>query len=180
MPGIQRTRLEGAKELDRVLARLPKKIGKRVFMKAGREGGKVIQGEALQNLGSADKKDIIVRKVRVQGTSLTMRIGPPRSKFQLMLKEFGTQPHRITTGGRRGAKKKLLVDTDAGLAFGTEINHPGQPARPFLRPAFDVKKGEALATVGKVLGTEIEKAAVKLAGSFAKSGLKRRKRRRRR
>ena len=60
--------------------------------------------------------------------------------------------------------------------FGTRHS----PARPFMRPAFDNNVNEALAVIGKRLGNNIEKSAEKLAGSFAKSGLKAKRRGRRR
>ena len=45
-------------------------------------------------------------------------------------------------------------------------------ARPFMRPAFEAKKMEALNRLGEALGEGIEKAAKKLAGPLSKSGLK--------
>lgn len=42
--------------------------------------------------------------------------------------EYGAKPHTI-----RVRDKQVL--TDGETFFGTEVNHPGQPAQPFMRPA---------------------------------------------
>lgn len=43
--------------------------------------------------------------------------------------EYGTDPHVI-----RVRNKKVLRSKE-GVFFGKEVNHPGTPAQPFLRPA---------------------------------------------
>jgi len=76
-----------------------------------------------------------------------------------------------TVGALKGAGKKGFH------AHLIEFGTVKMAARPFIRPAFDQTKGEALKVMGKELGKGVEKAARKLAGSFAKSGLKTRRRR---
>jgi HK97 gp10 family phage protein len=44
--------------------------------------------------------------------------------------EFGTRPHIITI-------KSARVLSDGKDIFGTQVNHPGTPAQPFMRPAMD-------------------------------------------
>ena len=72
----------------------------------------------------------------------------------------------------------VLADAPSGEVFGASIQHPGEPPRPFLRPAFDQTKGKALAAMGKAMGRGLEREAKKLAGPFAKSGLGAKRRRR--
>ena len=60
------------------------------------------------------------------------------------------------------------------VEFGTAHSAP----QPWLRPAFDAMKGAALAKIGESLGNAVERAAMKLAGTFATSGLSKRRRRR--
>jgi len=42
--------------------------------------------------------------------------------------EYGTEPHKI-----RVKNKKVL--SDGKRIFGTEVNHPGTTAQPFIRPS---------------------------------------------
>lgn len=145
-----RTRLEGAKELDRVLGKLPKQLRGRVLTRAVRGGANIVRkemrGRAPVETGRL-RDNIVTRARRDRGASVTVSVGPARRTFYAGFIEFGT---------------RFL------------------PARPFLRPAFETVKFAALEEIGKRLGTEIEKAAVKLAGSFATSGLKAKRRRPRR
>lgn len=61
------------------------------------------------------------------------------------LVEFGTAPHFM---GKQGGGKSVL---------GRKV-HPGAAARPFLRPAFDTKKGEAVAETREALRAAVKKA----------------------
>lgn len=44
--------------------------------------------------------------------------------------ELGAQPHTI-----RVRSKKVLANQAEGKIFGKVVNHPGNPAHPYLRPA---------------------------------------------
>ena len=142
----QGARLEGARETERALRRLPRQVQGRIEMNALRQGAKPIR-EAAQDRAPKDtgelEEEIIVRGRRRQGETV-VRIGPSKKAFQGMLQEFGTEHH---------------------------------PAQPWLRPAFDEKVAEALDRIGEFLGRGIERAAKRLAGPIAKSGLLRRRRR---
>lgn len=50
--------------------------------------------------------------------------------------EFGTKPHRIESKG-----PWPLRNPRTGQVFGRVVNHPGQPARPYMRPAIDDLRG---------------------------------------
>ena len=182
-----KTRLTGAREMERVLKQLPVKVRGKVLASAARAGAQVVRKEAVSRLGG-DKADIITRKVGARDKNrptfkggVTIRVGPPAKKFFLLFREFGTASHELpkeSTRRRRGTT--VLADAPSGEVFGASVQHPGQPPRPFLRPAFDQTKGKALAAIGKSMGRGIEREAKKLAGSFAKSGLGAKRRRRRR
>ena len=179
-----RTRLTGTREMERVLKGLPQKVRGKVLASAARAGAQVVRKEAELRLGG-EKGDIIVRKVGTRDKrkptfkgGVTIRVGPPKDKFFLLFREFGSAAHAIVSRRRRGST--VLAEAPGGEVFGPTVQHPGQPPRPFLRPAFDQTKGKALAAIGKSMGRGIEREATKLAGSFAKSGLKARRRRRRR
>ena len=155
MTGLAGTRLEGAKDLDRLLRRLPAKVGKRVATRAVRQGANVIRDEA--------------KRTAPRGTE-------PASP------KYGRLADNIRVTKVRDGFAGVVMAVTVGQAFWgmfLEFGTSRQPARPWLRPAFHAKAGEAVAKMGTSLGKDIEKAALALAGPLAKSGLVKKKRRRR-
>lgn len=63
-------------------------------------------------------------------------VGPDKEHWYAHIIEFGAKGHAVATK----SKKALLFVTGA---LRPRTNHPGLPARPFLRPAFDTRQGEA-------------------------------------
>ena len=49
--------------------------------------------------------------------------------------EYGSRPHKI-----RVRKAKVLHNAETGEFFGREVNHPGTPEQPFMRPAAYTKR----------------------------------------
>lgn len=75
---------------------------------------------------------------------VVVSIGPVRDKHIARFLEFGTAPHKITArragNSRRRGKKALVVP---GYGVFRSVRHPGATKRPFMRPAYVQKKGEA-------------------------------------
>lgn len=149
--GVSRSTITGAKDLDKLLKRLPGKVAGRILQSSLRVGAMVIVKDARTRapVGTGTlRREIVARKTsraKASGKSAEVTIGPTQDAFWGLFQEFGTRFH---------------------------------PPHPWLRPAFEASKRAALDKTGKSLGMKIEKAAEKLAGSFAKSGLKARRRRR--
>lgn len=166
------TRIQGAAQLRRVLEQLPRQMRRRALSPAVRAGAKIVRREALVNLPDSERRDVIVRSKRTTPGAVSVRVGPPRSKPQLMWLEFGTGPHTIE---RRGGG--VLRSTLTGTVFGTSVQHPGQPPRPFLRPAFDDNRQEILDAMVVALGKSLERQAKRLAGPQGRRLLARARRR---
>lgn len=49
--------------------------------------------------------------------------------------EYGSRPHTI-----RVRTAKVLHNAETGEFFGREVNHPGTPEQPFMRPAAYTKR----------------------------------------
>jgi len=138
MPIRRKTmRIEGAKELDRVLKKLPKKIRGKVLRQALMAGAGVIRKAMRQRapvLTGKLKMSIAARRDRAAergGASVAVKVGPLGRGFYGMFTEFGTSR---------------------------------QPARPWARPAFEESKRAALDKTGGQLGKAIEREAARLAG----------------
>lgn len=144
--------IHGMEALNKAFKKLPDRIAGNVLAAGVRAGAQVIRKAAIENLGGA-KKDIVISKSRSPKGTAKYKVGPSKDKWYLKFKEFGTKPHTINSKG---------IMTDGMTVFGRTINHPGQAAKPFLRPAIDEKSHAALQAMGKQMGKRIEKEAAKL------------------
>ena len=153
MTGEVTTRIEGARELDRVLAMLPREWrGKEL------EGALMTASNPLRNrfkaaaprdpMSTRNAADAVTRrKDRKSDYSARISVGWFRRGFYLVFHEYGTE---------------------------------SLPARPFARPVWDDEAPRVLDRLGDALGKRLERAAKRLAGPYQQSGLARRNRGRRR
>lgn len=95
MPGPIKTRIEGAKEMDRVLRALPRAVGRRAAVGSLRAGAKPIADE-MELLAPRDQgelaESVVIRTAKDPG-QVTVQVGPARSAFQAVFQEFGTKNH---------------------------------------------------------------------------------------
>lgn len=173
-----KVKVHGAEQLSATLKKLPKELGEAAVLSALRSGAAPIRREAKRRApvrtepgpkrltkGSRTgrlpgflRKFIVVRRVREAGRKFLVKVGPTASAFYGMFIEFGTkagvrgQRVNSNTGGRRS--RKVLR------------THPGTPAKPFLAPAFEAAKSEALNRVYTQLAKAVESAAVKVSRGY--------------
>jgi HK97 gp10 family phage protein len=150
MTNQRTTRIKDAREIERVLKQLPDKLSEQAFVNALRAGARIIVRDAQHRVpvfSGALRDAITVRKAT--------------KKMQ-----------------RRGAGNVVIgfKKPESRRAHLTEFGTSSQPAQPFMRPAIDSKGAAAIDAIGEKLGREVESKAEKLAGSYAKSGLARRRR----
>lgn len=149
----KKSSIKGAAALDRVLKQLPSKIGEGAVLGALRAGAKPIVAAAKQ-------------KVPKRTGALRKSIGVRKGSRRRVAKGGG----QVVIGFRKPHSRRAHL---------TEFGTSTQPAQPFMRPAIDEKGGEAIGIIGQQLGERIEEAATRLAGPYAKSGLKSKRRKRR-
>lgn len=139
--------MTGVKELERNLKKLELKQAKNVLRASIRAGGRVVVKAARNNLPG---NYITLRK------SLTVKVKRQRSPVYIEavvgmtvgktakyngwyghIVEFGADPHTIPATIKPGSsyKNKTLKLNDK--TYRATVNHPGLPARAFLRPAFE-------------------------------------------
>lgn len=82
--------------------------------------------------------------IRVETKSKEAVIGFDEDKWYWRFFETGATSHEV-----RGTP--LVFEGDAGLVVTGRVSHPGMPAKPFLRPALDGKKDEALRKMSEVV-----------------------------
>jgi HK97 gp10 family phage protein len=164
-------RVEGLKELDLALAQLPKSIQKatlrRTLMKAGQP-----MAETARNLAPVD--DGQLRKSITVSTKLKNPVG--KSEFAAAMRAgLGMAAARSALRGARRAARAAgqvaFVEMYVGpssaaphahfLEFGTSK----MPPKPYMRPAFDSEKDNALAIIRRELGNEIIASARRIGRS---------------
>ena len=140
------SRITGAKELERVLRKLPGKLAERELISAARSGANVW------------------RKAMKEAAP---RGGEP-SKAS---KERGPLHKNIRTTRFKKTKFSVEMAVHTGGAFwGTwfEFGKIGQAATHWASSAIDATAGAALERTGKTLGRRLEKLAKELAGPLSK------------
>lgn len=152
-----RATITGAKELERALGELPKKIARTVVRKAVRKGAKIMAAEAKSNArrnvgGSMGK--LIARRI---GVSAATRQRPGSYTMYMDVKADEEFVHVSKDGNRSWIPNAIEYGHIArGGGF--------VPPNPYLRPAFDSKKGEAIS----IMTREIRDGVVREADRMRK------------
>ena len=140
----------GLEELGQVLDGLAgdKKLSNKVVRSILNKGAKPIIDDAKSRVpkGNGDlQKSIGTIPGRGQGKGEQVYVGPRRGGrykgYAGHLVEYGTAPHIIrakAAGGQLHLRGNVFVE---------EVHHPGAAAHPFMRPAFDSKKDEAIGII---------------------------------
>lgn len=176
-------RLRGGVELQRFLEAIPKKVRDATVRSALRAMAKPIVAEA--RLRAPKKSGKLARAIgagspRVnQDGTISIRVRLDRKKdhgFIGLFAEFGVRKHLISVQeqekpfviGRDGRRKADSIKTinkkvrSGSLVIGTHfigpsVDHPGHGAHPFLVPALDAKRAEAVAAFGVKIREALKK-----------------------
>lgn len=140
--------VKGLSDLAAFLDQLAPKLQKNVMRQALRAGMKPVQDEAKATSQFADKTGALRKglkvSTRVKGGVITASLkAKGKHGFLAQFVEFGTAAHRID------AKK------GGALSFGgsavESVEHPGQKARPFMRPALDARAQDAVVAAAEYM-----------------------------
>jgi len=151
-------KLQGFKQAELALKALQRSMAAEHARKHVRKGAKVLSDEAAQNAHSADPSAELSAAMGVvnnpddpSGVYVTARRGKRHPKGYIAhIVEHGAAPHLIKP------KKPGEVLKFNGGAF-PFVNHPGVKPSPFMRPAWDTKKEEALRKIGDSIKKELTK-----------------------
>jgi HK97 gp10 family phage protein len=153
--------VKGGGDIARALEQFAPNLERNMLRGALRAGAQVIQEEAKarvpQDTGAL--RDSLRVKTGAQGGKVYAYVQAGRSKkkgdpWYAHLVEYGVKPHVIIAGG--GTKKGKALAA-AGRILGEKVDHPGAPAKPFLRPALEAKAQSAIDSVADYLRKRIAK-----------------------
>lgn len=158
-------RLEGAKELAQALREMPKHIAKNVLKKALNKIAEPIAADARS------RAPLGLRKGKKGGGAggfnhLKFKIGVSPTLSRRQRKSLPKDVAAVYVGASP-ARHAVLVEFGTGPRHRNSFDAPGEtgvmPAKPFMRPAWEANKNAAMAMLEKILRTEIEAAAKRLA-----------------
>ena len=140
-----RTRIEGDKAVNKRLKSHAEKVTQKTKI-AFRAGSFKIINEAAENVPvvTGNLKRSIHAEVEEEKNEIVAYIGTDVDYAAAV--EYGTPPYKINSP---------VFIRNVGWRY--IKTHPGLPARPYLRPAFDQKKDEAVKEVTEVLDILLKK-----------------------
>lgn len=148
-------RVEGLRELDRKLGKMEEVAAKKVLRGAMMDAANPIWRSARANAEATGIRGqdsgalaaAMGRWFRVLGRKRFALFIGPRSRSAKGVALWSAKHGREPKGGR------------LRHAHLTEFGTSKAPAQPYLRPAFDTQKGNAIRTLGRKLKARIEKIA---------------------
>lgn len=173
-------RVEGLKELDAALAEIGKAAAKAVLKRVLKRAGQPIADRASQ-LAPDDPATPSPDLHTSIGVSAKLKNPTGAKEFAAVLKSGGSRAEAVTAlrDARRASSGEdsfamMHVGPDYKQRHGTlqEFGTAHHPPHPFMRPAFDEKKGEALEIIKRDLGAEIMKTAKRQAARRARLAAK--------
>lgn len=130
----------GLAELSKKLKEMPVKLARNGLRAAVNAGAEVIRKDA-------------VSRVPVDTGRLK------KSIYKKQIREKSNNLQQTFFVGARNGKKYRQADKDAYYWRFLEFGTSKLPARPFLRPAFDARKNDAVDAIGRKLKERIDKYA---------------------
>lgn len=165
-------KVRGRDSVKRYFKDLPDDIRDKLLPGAARAGGGVIRDEAKAKVTSDVVRDNIKVTVKGGGDRVIAHIGLSKG-WSLSVGtwlEYGTDPHYITVDDsqRQGMsanrinrlKKREGVLVINGQPVGKTVLHPGARPHPFLRPALDTKRGEAIAAAQSYINGRVRSGGI--------------------
>lgn len=161
--------IEGLRELDAALGELPKATARNVCVRILLKAGKPIQ-EAAQAAAPVRPQDAPEKHFSVGGVEKERRIGTLRALVQIGARLTKRQAREVRKAGKDFAE--VYIGTRDPIGRLEEFGTAQAPAQPFLRPAWEGGKMQALDVIAKELGASIEAAAQRLARKAARLAAK--------
>ena len=153
-------KIDGLKELQQALSQLPLEIQKNPLRSAVSAGAKVILDEAIRRAPQGETGNLRKALYRYRSRSQS---GRGQETFLVGVRK-GKKNYVDSAKNRRLNRvgKKYTVEGEAYYWRFIEFGTSKMPARPFLRPAFESKKNQAVETIKNRLAVAIENTAKKM------------------
>lgn len=159
---MAKVQLHGLEELKKTLNDLPLALGEKVLRGSLRSAANVIRNEARNN-APVLKKDVPHRKPGTVRDAIVVRRSK-QDKYGVYVSVKPLGKSKIKSFKQSGGKSNQNPDDPFYWVF-KEFGTSSQPADPFMRPAFESKKMDALGVVQSKMKSRLQSEAKKLARS---------------
>lgn len=132
--------IEGGEELLKRLRRLGIDVDQALGIAAQAAGAVV--GDAAGAM--APGPHVVTGEVTVGRGHAEVEVGPDKAHWYYIFIETGAPPHPITGS-------PLAFEGREGPVITGRVSHPGMTATPFLRPAMDEQRGNAVKEFGQII-----------------------------
>lgn len=149
-------KIQGLKELNAKLKSMATKDANRITRRGIAKMAQVIRKEMRQRAPKDTgflRKNLAYKIKREPRGGYSATVGPKPKAFYARFLEFGSAAHAIPNKNSK-SRKPITI---GGRVFDS-VQHPGTSPHPFLRPAFEAKKREAVEEAGKIMWQLIEEA----------------------
>ncbi|MEH3103437.1 MAG: HK97 gp10 family phage protein [Sphingomonas phyllosphaerae] len=160
--------VKGLDQVQRYIRNAPTRIA-RVLNGAGRIAGKVVAEEAQDRAPSDEVEVIVVAKGTDGRIRVRIDVKKGWGRSLAIWAEYGTIGHYISvdmerSGGRTARRVNTLAKDGVlvinGKPVGKTVWHPGAKQEPFMRPALDVKRTEAIRAGQAYIDEQVRKGAL--------------------
>lgn len=153
-----KVKITGLKELQKALKAMPEAGKKAVLSRALSKAAKPVETHAELNAPwltgdlAISVQTVIRDNLRNKDAVLAV-IGPAMTQYRQL---------KTPVPGRRGKSRTYQIGGTPGVyGYFVEFGTSDTPARPFMRPAFEGNKGQALGIIKSELTAEVSKVAAK-------------------
>lgn len=153
-------KVHGLQELSQTLMKLPAELEKRVIMGALRAAGQTIRKEAMARAPVLQEPDPRRRAGTLRKSISVRRV---KGKVAVYVGVFGLSGKRMAAFKAGGGTKGANNPDDPYYWKWVEYGTKKMAARPFLRPAFEAKKFEAIRLFEAYMKKRLEKEVRKVA-----------------
>lgn len=149
--------IDGLKELNDALLKLPQAIAERHLRLAVGAGAQVIRKQVIERISAAG----IHKRTGTLERAVYAKAVTELSKNNEKVYFVGVRQGR-RYGARKTKKGREIANRDAFYWWWLEFGTSKMPARPFMRPAFENKKEDAVEAIKARLAKGIDAEAKKL------------------
>lgn len=160
-------RVEGLSDLEKALTELPKATGKNVIRRALLAAAQPISDEAIRRI----RVKRVEPKIGITPIKFTSGSAGKRAFAEAMARGATRQEASDAAHVANARESGEAANTTSGVTsigptqrafYGFEFGTVKQAPQPFMRPAWDLHKMQALETIKTALAEEIEKARIRI------------------
>lgn len=170
MGDLVNVRINGLREIQAAMAELPRRVDKKVMDAGLLDGARIVRDDAKNRVPLLKEPDARRRRGTLRRAIRAGRVRPTQyaATVWVRIRQLSGRQRASFKAKNRGAKGADNPNDPFYWRF-VEFGTSKMPAKPFLRPAFEARKTEAVNKAIATFRTRIQAEIVKI-GSRARGG----------